>query len=128
MICVELVKVSMMSDLYFILLIQFCLAVLLIYSLFRQWVVRRREIKNQKDAPSSVERGETGWSYLYIAYGVFSIILTQIISVSESFKGHKVAIILADLTALIYLFFYNGWFRNKVIGLISKSKKLKEKF
>lgn len=117
-----------MSDSYFLLLIQFSLAFLLIYAIFRQWFGGRQEFNKQSGATASVKRGETSWSNLYIAYGIVSIVLIQIISISESFKGHKVGLSLVDIAALIYLFFYNGWFRNKMISFIHKSKQLKEKF
>ena len=110
------------------LLVQAALVGLIAYAAYRQWLYARRDIKRQGGVLATVKRGEQGWSYLNLAYGITSILLIQIISVSEALKGHKVALSLADLSALVYLFFYNGWFRNKTIEMINKSKQLEEKF
>ena len=115
-----------MSDCLFLLLIQVALVLLVIYAIFRQWVARRREARGMNGVDATVIRGEIGWSHLNLAHGIASILLIQVISVSESFKGHKVALSIADLGILIYLFFYNGWFRNKVMGYIIKSKQFEE--
>lgn len=75
----------------------------------------------------SVARGEKSWNYFYLAYGILSLFVTQIISLSECGKGYKVFITLVDLGTLLYLAFFNSWFRNKIIGLIAVSQTKKEK-
>jgi hypothetical protein len=73
-----------------------------------------------------VKRGEEGWDRLALVYGILSVVVTQIISLSEGGKGHKVFITLIDLATLLYLSFYNSWFRNKIIRFIGISRNMQE--
>ena len=75
-----------------------------------------------------VIRGPEGWNKLYLAYGLASALTVLVINVSEAGKHYKVIISLSSLAILCYLFFYNGWFRNLIIGFINKSTELKELF
>ncbi|MFQ5465590.1 MAG: hypothetical protein ACE5EI_06655 [Thermodesulfobacteriota bacterium] len=97
------------------------LLILLVYAV-------RDERKRKRDTGSklSVVRGEKSWNYLYLAYGISSVVVIQIISVSESGKGYKVFITVLDMGVLFYLTFFNGWFRNKTIGFITKSQTKEE--
>ena len=74
----------------------------------------------------TVKRGEKSWNHFYLAYGILSVVVTQIISLSEFGKGYKVLITVVDLVILLYLAFFNSWFRNKTIGLIVASKSKEE--
>lgn len=69
---------------------------------------------------ASIKRGEKSWRYFYLFYSVLSVIMMQIISFSEIGKGYKIYIAVVDLLTLIYLAFFNGWFRNKIIGFVVK--------
>lgn len=69
-----------------------------------------------------VIRGKEGWDNFPLAYGIISVILLQIISIANSLKEYKTIITLLDLSGLLYLCFYNSWFRNKIIGLMNKSR------
>lgn len=75
----------------------------------------------------SVKRGEKTWNYFNLAYGIASVVLMQVINVSEALKGYKTIISLANLLILFYLAFFNSWFRNKIIGIIIKSQEKKER-
>lgn len=75
----------------------------------------------------TVKRGEKSWSYFNLAYGIASVVLLQVINVSEALKGYKTIISLANLFMLFYLAFFNSWFRNKVIGFIIKSQEKGER-
>jgi len=75
---------------------------------------------------AAVKRGAKGWNYFYLAYGILSVIVVQIISVSDFAKGCKVFIVFVDLGTLLYLAFFNSWFRNKIIGFIVKSQTKEE--
>jgi len=57
---------------------------------------------------------------------IVSILILQIINVSESYVNYKVLISIIDLSILLYLFYFNGWFRNKIIGILSKVQNLEE--
>jgi dipeptide/tripeptide permease len=83
------------------------------------------ERKMNHDMPK-VKRGTESWNHFYLAYGILSVIVTQIISISEFGKGYKVSITVIDLAILLYLAFFNNWFRNKTIGIIVASQSREE--
>lgn len=66
---------------------------------------------------ATVTRGLTS---MKMFAGVFTAAVTAVgllVVVSEVGAGYKVAMILLDYAVLMYLFFLNSWFRNKLIGL-----------
>lgn len=65
-------------------------------------------------------RGEKSMTFLYVVYGVAAVIFALAVQVSEAAKGYKVAIVVFDYLALTYLFFFNSWFRNWILGLIPR--------
>ncbi len=79
-----------------------------------------------KRSGGSVKRDQKTWNYFYLAYGIASVIMIQIISVSDWGKGYKVIISVANIGLLLYVTFFNGWFRNKIIGVIIKSQEMRE--
>ena len=84
------------------------------------------ERKMKRDPVVGLKRGEKGWNYFYLAYGILSVIVTQIISISEFGKGYKVFITVFDLGVLFYLAFFNSWFRNSTIKVIVASQTKEE--
>lgn len=68
--------------------------------------------------PGKILRGEESQKFFYFTYGFVSVIVLQFIQVSEAFVGHKVLIAAIDLSLIFYLSFYNGWFRNWILGHI----------
>ena len=83
------------------------------------------EPKMKRDI-ATVKRGEKSWNHFYLAYGILSVVVTQIISISEFGKGYKVLITVVDLAILLYLAFFNSWFRNKTIRFIVASQSKEE--
>ena len=83
------------------------------------------ERKMKRDM-APVKRGKKSWNHFYLAYGILSVVVTQIISISEFGKGYKVLITVVDLAILLYLAFFNSWFRNKIIGFVVKSRTKEE--
>lgn len=75
----------------------------------------------------AVKRGEESWGNFYLIYGLLAVMFVEVNSTAEALKGYKTIITMADLVALFYLCFFNGWFRNKIIGIISASKNMEEK-
>lgn len=73
-----------------------------------------------------VKRGEKSWGYFHTVYGFLSIIFLEIINTTDAYKGYKTLITILDLSALLYLCFFSSWFRNKIVGVASKSKELIE--
>jgi hypothetical protein len=95
---------------------------LFIYAFIMQWRAKRK-----RGVIGILQRGKESWQKLYIGFGIASLVIVQLISISEFARGYKVIISVIDLAGLIYLVFYNAWFRDKVIGLISKSEEMKER-
>jgi cytochrome c biogenesis protein CcdA len=62
-----------------------------------------------------VERGEASMNALYVLYGFATVALTLAIDVSECASGNKTTLVLLDYAGLTYLFFFSGWFRNRVV-------------
>ena len=49
--------------------------------------------------------------YLVLAYSVLSAAFIQAISATELFSGFKLVITVSNLSAILYLCFFNVWFR-----------------
>ena len=75
---------------------------------------------------ATVKRGEESWKKFNLAFGIASVVLMQIINSANFLKGYKTIISIFDLSMLIYLAFFNSWFRNKTIWLIAKSQQKEE--
>jgi hypothetical protein len=118
------VVLKLLNDKWILGLFEVGLLTLLLYSIAR--VTFLRGAKNF--ATAEVIRGPESWNKLYLAYGLASALTVLVINVSEAGKHYKVIISLSSLAILCYLFFYNGWFRNLIIGFIIKSTELKERF
>lgn len=87
----------------------------------RGWFVKKTGVH------ATVTRGKESWKNFYLAFGIVSVVLMQIINSSEALKGFKTIISIVNLAMLAYLAFFNGWFRNKTLGLIAKSQQKEEK-
>jgi hypothetical protein len=49
-------------------------------------------------------------------FAATAFVVTYAVDVSKAGEGYKTSLVVADYSVLVYLFFFNGWFRNKVIG------------
>ena len=105
-----------------LLVFEVLFVVLFIYAFIVQWRAKRK-----RGVIGILQRGKESWQKLYIGFGIASLVMVQLISLSEFARGYKVIISVIDLACLVYLVFYNAWFRDKVIGLISKSEEMKER-
>ena len=76
---------------------------------------------------ATVKRGKESWTNFHIMYGLLSVVFVLAINTTEVLKGFKTIITLADLSILFYLCFFNGWFRNKIIGIINASQNMEER-
>lgn len=65
----------------------------------------------------TVTRGKRRMNFLYVGYGVVTVVYTLAIQVAEAFCGYKAMFIVLDYLAFTYLFFFNSWFRNKLFGI-----------
>jgi hypothetical protein len=78
-----------------------------------------------------LKRGGGSWAYFPLAFNILLTIFISIISLIPGFYCSwivKIALIIL-ISALLYkLCFFNSWFRNKIIGIFSKSKEMEETF
>jgi len=123
----------LLSDSGVFLTFELLYLILFVYAFIQKRKSAKREGEGKTSAKKGIEgtltvtRGSESWQKLSIAFGVASLVIIQLVSISGFGKGYKVIISIADLSFLIYLVFYNAWFRNKLIGLIGKSTGMEEK-
>jgi hypothetical protein len=77
-------------------------------------------------ANATVLRGDTSWNALNICFGIITVNVLQIINSADDSVRFKVLMSAFDLGLLIRLFFFNGWFRNRTIGLVGKARNMEE--
>ena len=82
--------------------------------------IRRKVRRVFGDKHPRVARGEKSMTILYIAYALLTVAVTLTVQVADSAQGYKVAIIAFDYLALSYLFFFNSWFRNRLLRLLGR--------
>ena len=104
------------------LLLQAVLGLTFLSSVVLDIIIRLKRSK----LSMSVKRGNTSWEHLIISYNILAIFFISVVSVSIFFNPYRIFIIIADQIILIYLCFISSWFRNKIIGMWSKIKSLKE--
>ena len=75
---------------------------------------------------ASVKRAEKSWNYLELAFGIIAVNVLQIINRADDTVKFKVLMSAFDLGVMIRLFFFNGWFRNKILGVIFNALNMKE--
>jgi hypothetical protein len=67
-----------------------------------------------------VKRSDNSLSYFYLFYTAFSVIVFWLPLTVESAKSYRIVLSLFNLSATIYLCFFNAWFRNLIIGLVNR--------
>lgn len=95
---------------------QVALSLLCLIAIGQELWAKRRASTGTRSA-LTVIRGERSMNFLYVGYGVATLVYTLSIQVAEAFCGNKVIFILLDYVALTYLFFFNSWFRNKLFAI-----------
>jgi hypothetical protein len=74
------------------------------------------EVSSSLRADAKVIRGPQSWAYIYIALGfTVAIQLTMIPLLAEFPWNAILCIAIVALTS--YLFLFNGWFQNKLLGV-----------
>lgn len=109
---------TLFSDQVIFPLFEILLFIIFLYASAKEY----RWFTKEASIYGAVKRGEKSWNHFYLAYGVASVVLLQVINSSEALKGYKIIISLINLFILFYLAFFNSWFRNKIIGVIIKSQ------
>lgn len=100
----------------------FDLAMSSVQKLFGGQEVAGIESVSSVSATLSVSRGEVSWGYVGAFYGGFSAVVFAIPLAVESAKPYRIILSVLNLTVAVYLCFFNGSFRNKVIGLIGRTR------
>ena len=79
-----------------------------------------------KTFPAEIKEtlGQDGWAAFPLVYGFLSVLLLQVLGVAEVAKGYKVLVTVIDLGIILYLCFFNYWFRKKILALVSMSREL----
>ncbi len=120
------------SDRIFFFVFEIAFWILVIAAYFKEKQFGRRLRRRVFGPPGleatlSVKRGDESWNAFILAYGIASIIFTEVIASTSAFPNHKTILMVSNLGALLYLSFFNGWFRNRVLGLILKARTFEEK-
>jgi len=77
---------------------------------------------------AQVKRGKASFDYFVISYASLSTFSAVVVSVLEIRWFYKVALIFIIAFFLFYLCFFNNRFRNKIVGIMSKSQDKIEKY
>ena len=68
---------------------------------------------------AKIRRGPESWAYIYIALGFALTIEGTTIDMALSFPWNLLSyLVVGALT--VWLFLFNGWFQNKLIGIKAK--------
>ena len=73
-------------------------------------------------ASLTTQQGPESWNKLPLAYGVLSVILFETINTTLALPRYKTAVTILDLALLLYMCFYNNWFRDLIVRVIHASQ------
>ncbi len=106
------------SDMFVFITFHVALLILLAFSIIRDY----REKRSICGVKASVIRGNKSTQDFRFIWGLLSFVAIEWINLSSSHVGHKLIFAALDVSALMYLCFYNAWFQNKVLYLLQKSR------
>jgi hypothetical protein len=98
----------------------------LLFTIFA-WAKDRGLFTPNGSVSLSVKRGEKSWNYFHLAYALLVVVFVEAINTMEAWKGYKTLVTIVDLALLLYLCFFNGWCRNKILGVINASQQMEER-
>jgi len=104
-------------------LFQGAIFLLLVYA----FVKDRGWFRRSTGLDRSVKRGAESWALFPAMFGLLALVVIEVNNTTEAWKGYKTITTLADLAALFYLCYFNGWFRNKTVGIFNRSRQMEEK-
>lgn len=114
-------------SLYFGDSVIFSLLQILILLLFAYAFVKDKGwLKKKGSIDAVVKRGEQSWSYFPIAFGILSVVIIEVIGITDTLGNYQAILIIINLLILLYLCFFSGWFRNKLVGFFSRSRQMEE--
>ena len=109
---------AILSDKIIFPLVQVLFFVFVAYAYYRAQLMK-------KDS-ASLTRSEKSWNYFYFSYGITSILLIQVINGADVTEGYRTILSVIDLGLLLYLTFFNGWYRNLIAKFVVRSQKMEE--
>lgn len=67
-----------------------------------------------------IQRGEESWAHFTLAWTVISVVFATVDDMYQPLASTSYGLLtlLIDIMASIWLCFYCGWFRNKIIGIV----------
>lgn len=114
---------SVAQDKHVFPIFQVLIALVLTYGLIKEY----GRLRQKGSVTLSVKRGKESWNYFHLMYALLVVVIVEVNNTAEALKGCKTIITLLDLAALFYLCFFNGWFRNRTLGLIRASLNKEER-
>jgi hypothetical protein len=76
----------------------------------------------------NIKRGEKSWAFFPLTYNILLTLWVGIISILPFNWVIKLICLLLISLFLFYLCFFNGWFRNKIVGIFMGSQQKIETF
>ncbi len=74
-----------------------------------------------------VKRGDVSFGWFLVAYNIILTIFVSVVSIIPCFGFLvKFSLIILGSILLFQFCLFNGWFRNKVVGLFSRAKEWEE--
>jgi hypothetical protein len=70
----------------------------------------------------ALTRGDESWKCFVFVYTTTALIFLELINTTKAVDDYKTIITIANMAMLLYLCFYNSWFRNQIVGIVMKSK------
>jgi len=64
-----------------------------------------------------IKRGKESWKFIYSVFSILLALTLFFISILPIRWLYKITIFIIVIPILIYLFLFNAWFQNKLIGL-----------
>ena len=78
-----------------------------------------KDIKWQR--PGAIKRSNESWGKFYLVHGLVLLFLFQVVGTTRPPAWNYLPLLsVADFLAIGYLALFNGWFRNRLVGLFSK--------
>jgi hypothetical protein len=108
-----------------LIVVEVALVAVLLWATVWRSRIRRRERADGLDI--AVTRRPGSWTYLTIAFFVLFGFVGLIISIEDLPGRTKGILITVNTPVLLYLCFFNDWFRDKIVRNVNRSMKMKER-
>lgn len=86
------------------------------------------DFNNRNNTFIALKRGEHSLKKIQNFFNLSSLfVIYSVIEVSSAYENYKVALLIFNYVVWLYLVYFNGWFRNKIIGYTHLFEELDEK-